>query len=195
MNGFTSLIGTILIITVVVFKYIASDNLTYVTSDIDNARYLVRDTKDKQSAANMLARIKQNMDMLVNNLNMYKNTAYIEYKPYIEQLNDRIKDVVIHETPENSNYTSYSVNKGEKLVFCIRSKKVANKIHQQNLLMYVTLHEMAHIACPEFGHTALFKKIFAFFTETAINLGIYTKIQFEETPTEYCGLIITNSIV
>ena len=61
--------------------------------------------------------------------------------------------------------------------------------------MYVTLHEIAHIACPEYGHTPLFNKIFAFFTETASDIGLYKKISFETSPREYCGLTISNSII
>ena len=61
--------------------------------------------------------------------------------------------------------------------------------------MYVTLHEMAHVACPEFGHTPLFKNIFLFFTQVAIDLNLYRKIPFDEDPREYCGLTISDSII
>ena len=64
-----------------------------------------------------------------------------------------------------------------------------------NLVMYVVLHEMAHIACPEYGHTQLFKQIFAFFAETAIKINLYEKINFNENPSEYCGLTVTDSII
>ena len=88
----------------------------------------------------------------------------------------------------------YSVNKGEQIVFCLRSKNTG-KLHSLNLVMYVALHEMAHVACPEYGHTKLFKKIFAFFTKTAIEMGIYERIPFNQRPEEYCGLTITDSII
>ena len=61
--------------------------------------------------------------------------------------------------------------------------------------MYVALHEIAHIACPEYGHTDLFKKIFAFFVLVAMNIGIYKKIDFNYDPVDYCGLTITESII
>jgi predicted metal-dependent hydrolase len=195
MNGFTSLIGTILVASVFLFQYSSTDNLIYVKSDIDHFSYLVRDKQDKQKAANMLAKLRQNMELLINHMVMYKDTTYIKYKSNIEELENKVKGITIHETPENSSYTSYSVNKGDKLVFCVRSKKLTNHIHDINLLMYVTLHEMAHIATPEYGHTPLFKEIFAFLTQIATKLDIYRKIQFEMDPHEYCGLIITNSII
>lgn len=61
--------------------------------------------------------------------------------------------------------------------------------------MYVALHEMAHIACPSYGHGEEFKKIFAFLTEQAMKNGIYTHIPFDKQPTEYCGLTISETIV
>lgn len=189
------MIGTILVAAVFLFQYSSTDNLTYVKSDIDHFTYLVRDVKDKQKAANMLAKLRQNMAILINHLSKYKNTTYIKYKSNIEELENKVNGITIHETPENSSYTSYSVNKGDKLVFCVRSKKVSNQIHDINLLMYVTLHEMAHIATPEYGHTPLFKEIFAFLTQAATKTNIYKKIPFEIDPHEYCGLIITNSII
>ena len=61
--------------------------------------------------------------------------------------------------------------------------------------MYVAIHEMAHIACPEIGHGELFKKIFRKLAEEAINIGIYKKVNFSEVPTEYCGMILSSSII
>ena len=40
----------------------------------------------------------------------------------VEQLYRRVQNSFIVESNKNSVYTSYSVNKGEQLVFCIRSK-------------------------------------------------------------------------
>ena len=127
---------------------------------------------------------------------LYQNIgSYDEYQQYIIQLHDRIKNVVVIESSEDSVYTSYSVNKGEQIVFCLRSRKIKNQIHKFNLLMYVVLHEISHVACPEYGHTPLFTKIFAFITTVATQIGLYQKINFEYLPTEYCGLMITDSVI
>ena len=60
--------------------------------------------------------------------------------------------------------------------------------------MYVTLHELAHVACPEEGHTELFENIFKFFIQVAIKLKLYNKIKFKNNNIEYCGIIIKNHI-
>jgi len=198
MKGIRLIIFIIIIFSIIlIFKKLKEEHgKIYVASEIDGQQYLVRDLKDKQHASNQLARIRENINKIVEHLNDNKESKYIEYKPYIEQIQNRgIKQVVIDESSENSIYTSYSVNKGEKLVFCLRSRQRKNKLHDLNLLMYVVLHEMAHVACPEYGHTELFKKIFAFFTNVAIEMGLYKKIEFNNEPAEYCGLMITESIV
>ena len=171
--------------------------MTYIKSNIDNNFYLVRDNIDKQRAANILAKMRQNViklsDYLYNNI---ENSSNKEYKEYIIRLHDRINDIVIVESTQDSIYTSFSVNKGEKIVFCLRSKKDINNLHDINLMMYVILHEISHVACPIYdNHGPLFKKIFAFITSNAINIGIYNKINFDQNNEEYCGLMITNSIV
>lgn len=190
--GFIIIIIFFLIITI--FYKTTSKEVKYVKSDIDNKEYMVRDQNDKQKAANMLARIKTNMVKLSDYV--YENRdKYEDNKQHIEQLYEKIQGVIINESTDDSLYTSYSVNKGEQIVFCLRSKHNKNKLHDINLLMYVCIHEMAHVACPEYGHTTLFKKIFAFLTYVSIELGIYKKIDFNEDPVEYCGLIISESII
>jgi hypothetical protein len=188
------LLFILLLSIIILFVKTQNSNVVYVNSDIDNKLYLVRDVEDKQQACNMLAKIKQNIISLTYYL--YDNRdKYKEYIPYIKQLRERIQNVEVLESAEDSVYTSYSVNKGEQIVFCLRSRHIKNKLHHFNLLMYVVLHEMSHVACPEYGHTDLFKHIFAFITQIAIENNIYTKIDFNLYPEEYCGLMITDSII
>ena len=61
--------------------------------------------------------------------------------------------------------------------------------------MYVAVHELGHLACPEIGHTPLFNKIFKFLLEEAIKLDLYKVTKYSETPTEYCGMVITSNIL
>jgi hypothetical protein len=184
------------IILLIIFLYLRREynDIIYVKSDIDDQLYLVRNLLDKQQSANLLATIKKNMFKLVDYLNDNKD-KYKNFIPYIEQLNNNIHNVLLMESSENSIYTSYSVNKGEEIVFCLRSRSNKNKLHDINLIMYVVLHEMSHVACPEYGHGDLFKKIFAFIATQAIQIGLYTKIDFYTQPTEYCGMMVTDSII
>jgi predicted metal-dependent hydrolase len=193
MNIHILIILLILIMIYLLFK-MEKYEVTYVKSNVDGQTYLVRDLKDKQQAADLLANIRKNILTIVNYVDKNKTGKYKEYEQYIDQLKDRIQNVVISESSEDNGYTSYSVNKGEQLVFCLRSK-YNNKLYNINLLMYVVLHEMSHIASPTYGHGPPFKKIFAFLTNVAIELNLYHKLNFNKEPTEYCGLLITDSII
>lgn len=114
---------------------------------------------------------------------------YPEYAEYISQFCHRINDVVLKENRPGGKYTSYTVNKGDKIYLCLRSKKT-EQLHDINLVTYVTIHELAHIACPELNHTPLFKEIFVFFLKISVALGIYQPVDYKEFPEEYCGLLI-----
>ena len=64
-----------------------------------------------------------------------------------------------------------------------------------NLLMYVAIHELAHIACPEIGHGSLFINIFKFLAEQAIKLKIYKYKDYYANPEEYCGMILSSTVL
>lgn len=183
------------VVLILITKKKKGVKLIKVRSDIDSKFYIVRDEETKQRASNMLGRIRKNILTLTNYLVQNRDSKYKHMAPYIDQLSSRIKSVKISESDGSSKYTSYSVNKGEELVFCLRSKKGINIMHELNLVMYVALHEIAHIACPEFGHTPLFKKIFTFFTKISAKIGVYKIIPFGYDSREYCGLIISDSVV
>lgn len=172
------------------YKY---DNLIKIKSPIDNDYYWVRDKTDKFQAANTLAKIKINMKKLVSYLQQ-NQAKFPENMSYIKDLVSRTKKINIMETPQDEKYTSYTINKGEKIVFCLRSKLLDN-IHDMNTLMYVVIHEMAHVGCPEYGHTPLFKKIFKFLLEQSIVIGIYKPIDYRINPQNYCGMTINEYLL
>jgi hypothetical protein len=189
---------TILIALIFIFIYFLicfnNKNTDYIETNIGNKFFIRPDDKIKDKTL-LLAQIVENMFKLKNYLYININ-KFPDFTQYIEQLNNNLDEnkTIIYETDPNSDLTSYSINKGEELSFCLRSKK-NNSIHELNLLLYVALHEMAHIACPEIGHGPLFKKIFKFLTEIAIEIGIYNKIDYNIEPIEYCGMILSSSIV
>jgi len=48
-----------------------------------------------------------------------------------------------------------------------------NEYYNENMLIYVTLHEVAHAICDEIGHTQKFHEIFESLLDRAYNMGIY----------------------
>lgn len=185
----------IIIISVLITLFLktSTNEVIVVKSSIDNNDYLVNNYIDRNEAADMLATIRQRIGILRDYLVKNKK-LYPDYVEYIDLLDKRYDNVIIKENTENNNYTSYSINKGEEIVFCIRSKN-DNKLHDVNLLMYVALHEFAHVACPEVGHTPLFNKIFKFFLETGIITNIYEYTDYANDSREYCGMYINETIL
>jgi predicted metal-dependent hydrolase len=160
---------------------------------LDNKDYWVRNVTDKSIAANTLATIKINIEKLVayfkENRSLFKKDT-----EYIKNLIDRTKEINIMETPADEKHTSYTINKGEKIVLCLRSKFL-NNIHDINTIMYVVIHELAHVACPEYGHTPLFKKIFIFLLKESEKINIYKSIDYRKNPQDYCGMTINEFLL
>ena len=188
---------TLIIIVFIIVFYIVfiMNNSSLVKFEVDGKSVLVRDTPDKEQSAKLLSELINRMYALkkyvVNNKNKYP--TYIEY---INQFNENFtkRRTKIYETSLTSEYTSYSINKGEELVFCLRSKSTG-KLHDINLLTYVAVHELAHTACPETGHTPLFNKIFKFLLERAMEIKIYYYEDYANNPIEYCGMKLYTNIL
>ncbi len=163
--------------------------------EVNGNTVLVRDTDDKEESSKLLGELIDRMYILKEYVMDIKD-SYPNFKNYIEQFdrNFNKKRTKIYETSLNSDYTSYSINKGEELVFCIRSKTTKN-LHNINLLTYVAIHELAHTACPETGHTPLFNKIFKFLLERAIEIKLYYYEDYSSSPVEYCGMKLYTNIL
>lgn len=183
----------LILIIFLIFNKTTKNEVLIIKSNTDKKDYLVNNYFDKQDAADLLGNIRNNILKLREYLVKNKK-LYIKYNKYIDQLDNRLDNVIIKEKTEKNNFTSYSVNKGEEIIFCLRSK-YNNKLHDLNLMMYVAIHEFAHVACPEIGHTELFKKIFKFFLEIAIIIEIYEYSDYSTDIKEYCGIYINESIV
>jgi hypothetical protein len=173
-----------------IYKY---DNLVKVKSSVDNDYYWVKDRPDKINAANTLAKIKINMVKLIKHLQININ-KFPDNMSHIRDLIKRTKVINIKETPDDDKFTSYTISKGEVICICLRSK-IINEIHDMNTLMYVVIHEMGHIGCPEIGHTPLFKAIFKFFLEQSIEIDIYDPIDYRINSQNYCGIVISEYIL
>lgn len=187
------LILVCLIVIFYLFTHMNKTDSVYIRSDLNNKEYFVQNIDDKEEAAYILSVIDEKITRLKNYLKQNIN-SYPHFKPYIKQFCDRSNNMAIYENATNGNYTSYTVNKGDELVLCLRSKRTGN-LHDINLVTYVTLHEMTHIACPEVNHTPLFSEIFKFFLKVATNIGIYQYVNYQLNPVEYCGIPIHENLL
>jgi hypothetical protein len=157
---------------------------------VDNKEYIVRDVPNFQEAAETLAKINSVAMKLIKYLqDGFPNSEYTI------ELSKNYDGKLSEETPKNlENLTSYTVNK-EEIISCLRTKDSQNKLHDYNLLLYVFIHEMSHMANGRsFGHNEDFELAFEFLLKRADEIGILKRIDFEKNPQNFCGLPITVNI-
>jgi hypothetical protein len=164
--------------------------VAYVKSTVDNESYLVRNLPDKQEAADRLARVRQKILLLRKHLQQ----SHME-KPFVKQMVDNFDctaDRFSESTPD-AQFTSYSVNKGEKVFMCLRQRNEKEELVQENIILFVALHEMSHVGTVSVGHTPEFWNNFAWLLKQAEATKIYEFTNFAAHPVEYCGVHITDS--
>ena len=162
--------------------------LDKIKSNINNKEYYVRNLTDKNEAANKLANISIKLENLINSLDLKDK----EKGEYNKKLKESFNSEHITENIPGSQYVAYSVNKGEELSLCIREDKT-EKILDDNIIIFVAIHELSHIMTPETGHTPLFWDNMKYLLENATSIGIYTPVDYSKNPKMYCGMEINST--
>jgi len=189
-----NMFGLIIILFIILIGlklYYESDvfNLRCIVSTADGKKYCVRERNNIERASNLLAQTTDKLKYLVENMNArYRN------RKNVQRLVENFNPTTIKETLPTSEYTAYSENKGEKLAFCLNKNKKNNEnLIDQNTLMFVAIHEIAHIMTLSVGHTEEFWQNFKFLLENAVELGIYEPIDYKKNPKNYCGMTISDN--
>ena len=210
------LIGVLLIIVFYYFKNKKRD-VFLVKSTLDGDSYFVRNLPDKVDAANRLSYIRSKLTQLVEILkqdtpeNLYEKyikgdkmetqMSVTEFTRCLKQLIRKYKNKseTFSESTPDAKYTSYAVNKGEQLVFCLRIKKKDlnlnehNKLVPKNTILFVALHELSHLMTETFGHDDDFWRNFRFILKVAIDKNIYKRVDFNTNPQPYCSMEINDT--
>lgn len=185
MKDFLIFFTSIILILLIIKKTFMSENLVRVKSTKDYNQYIVRDLPNSIDAANKLASINEKILHLINNLDESKESVKIlksNYKP--ESLSENTKDSI---------HTSYSLNKGEKISLCLREKSDDVIFEDDNTIMFVVIHELAHLMSKSVGHTDEFWDNMRYLLEEARKLGIYKVVDYEKENVEYCGMYIKST--
>lgn len=171
--------------------YIYRDNyegfqLKCIVSTIDGNKYCVRERKNMEKAADLLASItKKCKDLVVYTSNKYPDNESVQ------RLKENFNPQKIMETLPTSSYTAYSENKGEKVAFCLNKQKQDNdNLIDEDTLTFVAIHELSHVMTKSIGHKSEFWSNFKFLLECAKEAGIHTPVNYKENPQEYCGMKI-----
>jgi hypothetical protein len=76
---------------------------------------------------------------------------------------------------------------------CLRQRDDKEQLVDENVILFVALHEISHVGTVSVGHTQEFWNNFAWLLKEAEHLEIYKYTDFASHPVEYCGVQITDS--
>ena len=164
--------------------------LVPVVSTVDNQTYTVRDMPDKQRAADTMAKVRIKMNKLKIHLE-----STVPDKPQVKQLtrNFEAHSNRFKESTPDAEHTSYSVNKGEAVHFCLRQREGDDEsLVDEEIITFVAIHEMGHMITKTIGHEPEFWNNFAWLLQEAERVGIYKHRDFRAHPVSYCGMKITD---
>ena len=194
------LLSVLLVVSIILLlKLLTSyDESEYITSSIDNKKYLIRNlhTNERKNieTANTLAIVNQKVTLLIQELTGPNELYFVKY------LRENFKGNPISEAALDHNQTSYTINK-QAIHLCLRSRDHRQELYDINDIMYVVLHELGHMCNyskdgePIQGHGPEFKMKFRFLVNEAIKLGLYTYHDYTNNPKHYCGMKITSNII
>jgi len=138
------------------YKYLDNE----VKRETDNPNKNKKDLIDGQNAGN------SDYQTLANQM---KN----KLKDDIERLVNNFNPNAFSETTPDAKYTSYSVNKGEKIVFCMRDKNETESLVKENIMTFVAIHELAHLMSKSIGHGQEFWANFRILLRISIGIDQY----------------------
>lgn len=95
---------------------------------------------------------------------------------------------------ESDSHETYTINKGEKVVMCLRDYSRDKQIHDDfNLLVFVGLHELGHIMSVSIDHEKEFWDNFKFLLRQAAEMNMYDPIDYTFDPVNYCAMVINDN--
>ena len=164
-------------------------DLKCIISTVDGNRYCVREQARIEEAADLLARIADKCRLLVE----YCDQNFHE-EARVQRLVAKFSAERIAETLPTSEHTAYSENKGEKIAFCLHVENdEVSPLIDEHTLMFVAIHELAHVASEGIGHKTEFWDNFKFLLENAKQAGIHQPVDYKDKPRKYCGVQIKDN--
>jgi hypothetical protein len=158
----------------------------------DGHEYDMQNLPNKEEAVKLMSAIRANLTKLRD---MYAAEPALMNDPPVARFVARYQPDVFSENSMSSADTSYSENKGQRIVVCLRdkTKKPEYPLVDMNTIMFVMLHEMSHLMTETIGHTPEFWGNFKRILHDAVKVGIYTPVNYAHQPVAYCGMTITDS--
>jgi predicted metal-dependent hydrolase len=180
------LLYVVIIISLIVILFIFSNRDNIEKFTISNSY------TDSDSALDKLVKLDESNRRLISYLNSkYHNT---ELQDDINFLKKNYKPFLIEEYDPSyfDTNTSFVIGKGSQYKLCLRDKKT-KKLHSDEILMFVNLHELSHLMNRTLGHGDDFWRCFKLILENAVEIGIYKPVNYYHNPQKYCGIEINQN--
>jgi len=165
---------------------------TWIRSSVDGKYYHVLKSRYQQQAADNLATIQQQMLAFVRQLYINRGTFSPDIVPYIIRLHSRYHPdrTRLSEGIPDPKKSTFTLNKGESITFCLAGEGM-NQPYELNILVYVAIHELAHVGTPKQDHHGPeFQYLHAFLLKEAIRQRVYIPRDFSKNPVNYCNVHI-----
>ena len=183
------LILFILILFCVIFLRYGIEALENRYSNVSKKSYYIREElPNSDETADVIGKLELFIDKFV---------AYLDSKApndkRVKRLKDRLYDIRLEESKFEPGTSSYTINKGELISMCVRHKNEDKDFHDYQTLLFVVIHELAHVASISKGHNKEFLDNFKFLLKHAVESGKYHPVDYSKNPITYCGVKVTNN--
>lgn len=165
------------------------ENLTNKWSSLASKNYKVREKlPNSDDTPNIIAKLELFIDEFINYLD-----GNNPHDKRVKRLKDRLYDIRLEESKFEPGTSSYTINKGELISMCVRHKNEDKDFHDYQTLLFVVIHELAHVASISKGHNKEFLDNFKFLLKYAVESGKYHPVDYSKNPITYCGVKVTNN--
>lgn len=181
-------------------------NESMACSNLDGNCYKIVSSFKKSShsqAADQLAKINGfNARFITYLRNKYLWNDNVSSSLHTQDMQEITKNLIANynptvlkeNNPDSEKNTSYVLEKGASVAFCLRRKdpKDPEAFEDDNTLIFVNIHEIAHLGMSyhDPSHNLEFWKTFKLLQQEAIESGLYKPINYRDHPTNYCGVYV-----
>lgn len=186
----------IFIIILILALFYCNNKNSYEAIEIDGTVYKVNKTYSGESAKvlnklnnlaiDLITLLRKRCEKINPNKITENEKALLSLYNYLRKRYN--PDVLFeHVKKYYKDATSFSYNKGEKLVMCIRDNN--GKLHEECVVVMVLIHELAHIGGPDWQHGKPFWLRYELLCDLVAQAGWFKNINKPLEKICYCGKI------
>lgn len=154
----------IIILVILIIIWLLDDGTKKIYKNGRKFR-VIRDRKSEESLL-YLEDVMNELEKFV--LYLTVNKIFSDSKTRL--LNYKIKNMILGERAKNETEVGYTVNKGREIRVCLRDFN--GNLIDKDVVLFIILHELAHIITESYGHTNEFWGNYKQLEESAKTYGL-----------------------